>query len=105
MSSFVDRAVFEKKAEEERILSWKELDVDGAIWRIDKIKEYTGKYGRAAVLSIVNEGNVKKCVRITQRMLDVIDEKKETDKKLYFKTFGQIDNGGKSVNEFELVCL
>lgn len=106
MASFINRKVFEDKVEQERVLTWKELPTDGTIWRIDKIKEYQGHFDRAAVLTIVNEHNEKKFVRVTIRMLKEIDEKKQSGgEKLYFKTLGQSNDTGKPINLYELVCI
>ena len=105
MASFISKESFEKRAEENRILTWKELPVDGTIWKIVAISEYSGLFGRAANLSIINEQGVEKSVKVSKRMLEAIDEKQDGKKIIYFTTMGQVERFGKLINEFELVAI
>ena len=105
MSSFISKEAFEKNAKENRILTWRELPVDGTVWKIEKIKEYDGMFGRAATLSIINEQGVEKSVKVSKRMLEAIDEKQDGKKIIYFTTMGQIERFGKVINEFEIVAI
>ena len=104
MASFISREAFEKRAQETRVLNWKDLPAY-CIWQIKQIREYEGRFGRAAVLAVVNEKGVEKSVKVTKRMLEAIDNVQDGKKTIYFTSLGQKEADNKKINDFELVAI
>ena len=104
MSSFISKEAFEKKAQDTRVLNWRDLVPNGEIWKIVRIREYEGRFGHAATLAIVNEKGVAKSVKVSKRMLEAIDDVQDGKKTIYFTALGQKESDGKKINEFEIVA-
>lgn len=110
-SEFISKSIFKKlslqKKEEERdVISWSELPIDGAIYKIDDIEQKQGRFGECYILTFKNklgaEGKVW-CPRRLQREFDE-ESKKSKPRTLYFCTLGQNkkqDGSGHVKNEYE----
>ena len=62
--AFISRTAFAKKAELQkeanRVLTWKDLPVDGEIYKIEVVEEKSGKFGTCVIASIINARGEKK---------------------------------------------
>ena len=89
--SFISKGTFKrlhlKKKEEERdVYSWKELPVDGAVYKIIDSKKVRGKYGDCLILTFVNKaGEENKVWAATGLQREVLAEaEKPNPRTIYF---------------------
>ena len=102
MASFISRNSFSKLAEENKVLNWTQLPVDGVIYRIDKIEKNEGQSFTSYVLYIENDRGDKKKVWSPSKLIRDIEGKEKTHT-IYFTSLGQTKKDGKSYNNFDLV--
>ena len=103
--AFISQTAFAKKAEQQkeakRALSWKDLPVNGEIYKIEVIEEKVGKYGPCYIANTINERGEKKRIWIPIKLVRDIEGKE--DKKIYFISLGQEERDGKTFNNYDLV--
>ena len=109
--SFISKGTFKrlhlKKKEEERdVYSWKELPVDGTVYKIIDSKKVHSKYGDCLIITFVNKaGEENKVWAAKGLQREVLAEaQKPNPRTIYFCSLGQNkkdDGSGHLKNEYE----
>lgn len=100
MADFISDADFRRQADEEKILTWSQLEQKN-IFKVVKYVECEGTYGPTAYLLIEDKFGIQRKVWSPSRLLKEIKE--NPGKTAFFTSLGQLDDNQKRYNKFELV--